>query len=272
LSTTRRILHVAFAFLLACCTLAAPPPRFSWPGGARAALSLSFDDARTSQVDVGLAVLDAEGVKATFYVVPGAVEQRLDAWKKVAASGHEIGNHSLTHPCSGNFPWARDKALEEYTVERMRRELTDASARLKELLGVLPETFAYPCGQAFVGRGLDTRSYVPLVAELFLAGRGWLDEAPTDPRRGDLAQVMGTEMDGKEFEELLPVLEQARETGGWVVLAGHEIGDGGRQTTRVALLRKLAPYARDPANGLWLAPVAAVARHIRSVQQKGDSR
>jgi peptidoglycan/xylan/chitin deacetylase (PgdA/CDA1 family) len=272
MSAARRVVPVAVFCLLPRAVPAAPPAPFPWPGGARAALSLSFDDARASQVDVGLAVLDAQGVKATFYVVPEAVERRLEGWRKVAAAGHEIGNHSLTHPCSGNFPWARRKALEDYTLDRMRRELVDANARVKELLGVAPETFAYPCGQSFVGRGRQTRSYVPVVAELFRAGRGWLDEAPNDPRYGDLAQVMAIEMDGKDFPEVLPALEQARETGAWVVLGGHEIGRGGRQTTRVSMLEKLLPYARDPAHGLWVAPVGTVARHIGTVQSKGDSR
>jgi peptidoglycan/xylan/chitin deacetylase (PgdA/CDA1 family) len=263
---------LVLAGLLAAPPPPAPPARFSWPHGARAALSLSFDDARASQVDTGLAVLDALGVKVTFYVVPGAVEQRLSGWKAAVASGHEIGNHSLVHPCSGNFAWARKKALEDYSYEKMQRELAEANARVQALLGVTPETFAYPCGQTFVGRGRGTRSFVPLVAEMFVAGRGWMAEAPQDPRAGDLAQVMGVEMDGKNFEHILPLLDQARETGGWLVLGGHEIGKGGRQTTRTAMLRRLVPYVLDPAHGFWVAPVATVARHVRSNHRQGDQR
>jgi peptidoglycan-N-acetylglucosamine deacetylase len=154
----------------------------------------------------------------------------------------------------------------------MRDELRQANARVAALLGVRPRTFAYPCGQTFVGRGRDTRSYVPLVAEMFLAGRGWMAEAPQDPRSGDLAQVMGVEMDEKDFEQVLPLLDQARETGGWLVLGGHEIGEGGRQTTRVALLRRLVPYVLDPANSLWVAPVGTVATYVKDRQGKGDSR
>jgi peptidoglycan/xylan/chitin deacetylase (PgdA/CDA1 family) len=245
--------------------------RVAWPGGARAALSLSFDDARPSQVDLGLDLLDELGAKVTFYVVPSAVEERLAGWQRAVAAGHEIGNHSLRHPCSGNFPWSRAKALESLSIEALRGELVQANARVKELLGVTPETFAYPCGQTFVGRGRETRSYVPVVAELFVAGRTWLAEAPNDPLHGDLAQVWGVEMDGKEFDDIRPALDQARETGGWLVLAGHEIGPEGRQTTRTRLLRKLLPYARDPAHGLWLAPVVSVARHVQNAHVKGDN-
>jgi peptidoglycan-N-acetylglucosamine deacetylase len=243
---------------------------FAWPEAAQAAVSLSFDDARTSQVDVGTALFDRHQVKVTFFVVPGSVEERLPGWKKAVAAGHEIGNHSLDHPCTGNFAWARSKALEDYTLEAMNRQMLQANQRLRELLDITPETFAYPCGQTFVGRGLDTRSYVPLVAGMFVAGRGWLDEGPNDPGFCDLAQVLGMEMDGKDFEQLRPALAQTREAGAWLVLAGHEVGREGPQTTRVTMLEKLLPYLRDPANGFWVAPIGAVARHIR--QQRGPGR
>jgi peptidoglycan-N-acetylglucosamine deacetylase len=241
-------------------------PAYPWPEGKRVALSLSFDDARLSQIDAGLALFDKHGVKATFYVVPSSVEKRLDGWKRAVAAGHEIGNHSLNHPCSGNFPWARKNALEEYTVEKMRAELEAANRRVKELLGVTPEVFAYPCGQKFVGRGKETRSYVPLVAELFLSGRGWMDEAPNDATYCDLAQVTGIEMDGKSFEQMRAVVEKAREAGQWVVLGGHEIGTQGAQTTRIAMLERLIKYAKDPANGVWLAPVGTVSRYVKERQ------
>jgi peptidoglycan/xylan/chitin deacetylase (PgdA/CDA1 family) len=240
---------------------------FSWPDGTRAAVSLSFDDARLSQIDAGMALLDRLGVTATFFVVPGAVEQRLDGWRRAVAMGHEIGNHSLHHPCSGNFPWARDKALEGYSLEQMRRELTEANRQIADLLGVTPPVFAYPCGQMFVGRGRETRSYVPIVAELFAAGRSYMDEAPNDPVYCDVAKVMGMDMDGRDFEDLRPVLEQVKEGALWLVLAGHEMGTDGVQTTRLAMLESLIAYARHPDNRLWVAPVGTVAGYV--VEQGG---
>lgn len=237
---------------------AAAPPA-AWPGGARMALSLSFDDGRESQVTQGLPVFARHGAKVTLYVVPSAVERLLDGWKQAAAAGHEIGSHSLTHSCSGNFLFSRQKALEEHSMARMREELVTANQRITDLLGVTPRTFAYPCGQTFVGRGRGTQSYVPLIAELFVAGRGWLDEAANDPSYVDLAQTMGVEMDGKDFAQIRPLLDEARKNGAWLVLAGHDIGASGRQTTRVAMLDDLLSYAKDPANGIWLATVAAAA-------------
>ena len=241
-----------------------PPQEFTWPEGTRAAVSLSFDDARSSQIEPGLAVLERLGAKATFYVVPARVESDLTGWKRLVAGGHEIGNHSLRHPCTGNFDWSRDAALENYTPEKIRQELVEASRQIEALLGVEPVTFAYPCGQAFVGRGLSTRSYVPVAAELFLASRGWLDETPSDPAFLDLAQVSGMSMDGMGFGSVKELVDSARESGQWLVLAGHEIGHSGRQTTLIRMLEQLVPYLKDPANKIWFETVESVARYVRA--------
>ena len=71
--------------------------QFHWPKGKKAAISLTFDDARPSQIDNGLPILDAHNLKATFYVSVGPVEQRLTEWRNAVANRHEIGNHTLTN-------------------------------------------------------------------------------------------------------------------------------------------------------------------------------
>ena len=236
---------------------------FRWPGEARAAVSLTFDDARSSQVREGRPVLGRLGAKATFYVVPVRVEDNLEGWKALVAEGHEIGCHSLRHPCTGNFAWSRDAALENYTLDEMRAELIEANRRIHELLGVEPVSFAYPCGQTFVGRGLETRSYVPLVAELFLSGRRWLDETANDPVFHDPAQVTGVSMDAMDFPAVRRLVEDASDKGQWLVLAGHDFGSSGAQTTRIEMLEKQIPYLQDPEHGIWFETVGTVARYLR---------
>jgi peptidoglycan-N-acetylglucosamine deacetylase len=152
---------------------------FAWPEGKRAAVSLSFDDARLSQIDTGLTVLKKKGVKVTFFVQPGGVEQRLAGWKQAVADGHEIANHTRTHPCTGNYEFSRNNALENYDLAKIAQEIDGASQEIYQQLGVKPRTFAYPCGQKFVGRGADVKSYVPLVAQRFVAGRGIWMSRPT---------------------------------------------------------------------------------------------
>ena len=244
---------------------------FKWPAGKKVALSLSFDDARLSNVDVGLPLFKKHDVQVTFYVNPPNMQSRMEGWKQAVKDGHEIGNHTMYHPCTGNFAWSRDKALEGYTLDKMRAELLTCNQQLEEMLGVTPTTFAYTCGQTYVGSGLDTKSYVPLIAELFTAGRGWLDENVNDPNFADFAQLLGMESDGKDFEtDILPLIEQATQAGAWLLLAGHEIGEEGNQTTKVAMLEKLIAYAKDPKNGIWLAPVNTIADYIN--EQRKSAR
>lgn len=274
---TKRIsslLYFCIVFLICSKISFAQESVFIWPEGKKMAISLSFDDARASQVDAGTALLDTYNVKATFYVQPPAVKNRLEGWKKAVAGGHEIGNHSISHPCSGNFSWSRENALEDYTLKQMREQLKAANKQIEELLGVKAEVFAYPCGQTFVGRGKNTQSYIPLVADIFISGRGWLAESANNPAFCDMAQLTGIEMDGKDFEDILPLIKSAQQAGQWVVLAGHEMGNSGPQTTRLAMLKKLIEYAQDPANKIWISPVGTVAKYVnehRKVAEYGSA-
>jgi peptidoglycan/xylan/chitin deacetylase (PgdA/CDA1 family) len=233
-----------------------------WPEGKRAAVSLSFDDGRASQVDKGLDVIDPTGVKVTFFVNPPAVKKRLEGWKRAVASGHEIGSHSVSHPCTGNFPWSRQNALEDYTLERMSRQLDDANAQIQELLGVHAVTFAYPCGQKFVGRGSETKSYVPLIGEKFLVGRGYMDEYDNDPRFCDLAEAGGIPFDDMDYIDMVKKIDQAAEHGGWIIFAGHDIGQKAFQVTDTIALAALCRYMQDPAHGVWVDTVEHIAKYV----------
>lgn len=237
---------------------------FAWPEGKRAAVSLSFDDARSSQIRNALPILGRHDVKATFYVKVTQVERAPDTWACALRHGHEIGNHSLHHACTGNFGWKDARVLEDYTFEEMEQELLEANRQLRELLGQTPATFAYPCGQTFVGRGVERRSYVPAVARHFIAGRGFRDEHFNNPQFCDLAKLGGTELDGVPFEELVDLVERAASTGCWIAFAGHDVfADARHQVVREDDLDRFCAYCRDPANGVWIDPIAAVASYVR---------
>ena len=246
---------------------------FHWPQGKRAAISLSFDDARPSQLDAGVPLLDRCAVKATFYVPPSRVGERIEDWKRAAANGHEIGNHSLRHSCSGNFGWKSRDVLENYTLERMEEELREANVQLENLLGVSPVSFAYPCGQTFVGRGVERKSYVPVVARQFLAGRGFRDEHFNPPWFCDLAKLGGTELDGLRFDQMVKIAGQAAERGLWVIFAGHDVGDeslhSGRQVTLAEDLERFCRYCTDAVNGIWIDTVAEIAAYVR--ENRGEA-
>lgn len=87
---------------------------FEWPEGKKMAITLTFDDARLTQIDKGIPLLDKYNVKGTFYVSHENMFKRMDKWREAVSNGHEVGNHTLTHPCTGNYALSDGIDLESY--------------------------------------------------------------------------------------------------------------------------------------------------------------
>src|SRR5437868_7851332 len=92
-----------------------------WPG-KKCAVVLTYDDALNVHLDNVIPLLDSLALKATFYLTaysPGCAK-RIDDWRKAAVRGHELGNHTLFHPCIGNAPgreWVtKDYDMSTYSV------------------------------------------------------------------------------------------------------------------------------------------------------------
>src|SRR5438309_814860 len=99
---SRRSLLSALSLGLGSLTLsghAVAQPRYGWPGGAKAAVSLTYDDGLNSQIDNAVPELDRHGFKATFFLTEQNIQQgrRLTDWQKLARDGHEVANHTVTH-------------------------------------------------------------------------------------------------------------------------------------------------------------------------------
>ncbi len=241
--------------------------KFSWPNKKTTAISLTFDDARLSQVDKGIPLLNQYGVKGTFYISPGNLKKRQIEWKEAIKKGHEIGNHTMTHPCSGNFNWVINNTLEDFTLFQMKEDMETANNLIDKTLGVKPFSFAYPCGQKFVGRDMNTKSYVPLVSSLFETGRGWRDEGANNPDFCDMAQLYGIELDGKTFADVKKIIE--KEKGNWIIFVGHEINTEGKQTSFLSTIDSLCKYTMEESNNIWIDNVHNIARFIKD--QRGES-
>jgi beta-glucosidase len=90
-----------------------------------------------------------------------------------------------------------------------------------------------------------------------------MDNTTADPRFCDFAQLPGIELDGRSFAEIRERIEAAREQGGWLILAGHEMDNGGRQTSLLSTIDSICSYAADPANEIWIDKVDAVSSYLR---------
>jgi hypothetical protein len=149
------------------------------PRDCRAAVSLTFDDGTRTQRELAVPVLAEHGLRGTFYLNPGDTtpgagdwRDRLAPWTAVGQAGHELGNHTLTHPCPRLLS-ARTPAhcLESLTLAQIEHEIAEAQGRLQELTGVAERSLAYPCCGDFVGEGPAQQSYVPVVARYHATAR-----------------------------------------------------------------------------------------------------
>lgn len=228
------------------------------------AVSLSFDDGTKNQLEKAVPLLDEFGFKGTFYVQPYGDGWRTEyaPWKEVAAAGHEIGNHTVSHFCSKNVD-TEGTGLEELSVDDIEKDILAAQERLAQIAPHQERwTFAYPCSCTFVGRGLSRRSYVPVIARHFLAGRtvgeyGFANR----PDVADLACVWGLSVERMSGFEMIGLVEELTSRGQWVILVFHEI-DGHRLTVGRYELRMLLRYLQRRSGEIWTSPVANVAGKI----------
>jgi peptidoglycan/xylan/chitin deacetylase (PgdA/CDA1 family) len=84
-------------------------------------VALTFDDGPTpAYTDGVLDVLRERGVKATFFLIGADAETNIDQVRALVADGHELGNHTFTHP---------DMTLASVDKARDEVERTDAVIR-----------------------------------------------------------------------------------------------------------------------------------------------
>ena len=99
-------------------------------------IALTFDDGPhpkyTMQI---LEVLDEYHIPATFFFVGENVSYYSDTAREVAKRGHEIGNHTYSHPCASK---QSEKAL--------REELAKCDDIIRSVTGVAPKLFRPPQG------------------------------------------------------------------------------------------------------------------------------
>jgi peptidoglycan/xylan/chitin deacetylase (PgdA/CDA1 family) len=237
---------------------AAPRP---WPGGARAAVSLTYDDGLNSQLDHVLPALNARGWRGTFFLVRDNVDARIDDWVKAAKPGHEIGNHTVSHQCAlGGYTEASAFAA---------REVLPMEAYLDQHFGPRPmRLFAYPCGFLGLGKGdlHDRLGRYRQALEGTIAAARTVSGGPNDPQtvRADRLDLNAFEptYDSASLGPARRYLDATIASGGWAMLVFHEVlpdrmGEG---DTAVAVHdRILDLIANRP---LWCAPMGEVFAHL----------
>ncbi len=246
-----------------------------WLEGYSGALSLTFDDGRPNQIEKAIPILDDLGFKGTFYVCPSGTEwtEKLTPWIKVHKNGHEIGNHTISHICSRSLsPNRNDRCLENITLDDIEGDIVEASKRIRSLIPEQKDfTFCYPCYNNHVGHGSSRKSYVPIVAKYFPAGRG-IGEFPFGnfPATCDLHYLWSWPVEGKSGIELVGLAERTASLSQWGIMTIHGIDDGGNLSLSMSAFRELCNFLDRNRDRILVAPMVDVAQRIIEWRQKSN--
>ncbi len=100
-------------------------------------VAISFDAAwGADDTDTLLQILEENDVKTTFFMCGYWVDKYPEEVKKIAEAGHDLGNHSATHP-----------HMSQLSKEQIKEELITTGNKIEELTGVKSELFRPPFGE-----------------------------------------------------------------------------------------------------------------------------
>jgi peptidoglycan-N-acetylglucosamine deacetylase len=230
------------------------------------AVVLTYDDALNVHLDMVLPVLDTVNIKATFYVYGNSVvfQNRIDEWKSLALDGHELGNHSLFHPCNGKNKgneWVKkDYDLQYYSIERILDEIKLANTLLKTIDGKTKRTYAYPCGDKMV----EEENYKNELHQIFPAARG-TSIGLNKFSEIDLYDIKIYPVNDKSGDELIQIVQEAQNEQALVVFMFH--GVGGEHETNISLgeHNKLINYLNENRKSIWTAPLVEIVEYLNTL-------
>ncbi len=172
-------------------------------------IAVSFDAAWGGEKTIKiLDILDENGIKATFFLVDIWTQRFPELVKEIAARGHEIGNHSTTHP-----------KMSSLSRDRIAQELETMSANVEKLIGTRPTLFRPPYGDYNNDVVLTARQNGYEAVQWSVDSLDWknkgvqplIDRATKNVKSGDIVLFHN---DSQYIVEALPaVLKSYREQG-----------------------------------------------------------
>jgi peptidoglycan/xylan/chitin deacetylase (PgdA/CDA1 family) len=256
------------SFALTSFTVAAEEPlpqQQSWPGGAKAAVSLSYDDALASQLDHAVSALAAHHLKATFYLTlnADAYKTRQSEWQALAKAGHELGNHSVHHACRAslaNREWVSpEQDLDHLTVAKISAEIRATNQQLLKLDQQTSRTFTPPCGDTQAKDGDYLASVAPLFSGIKVLG----------PAVTSMEQLAGKQLPTwfpvePTLQQLIDYIEEAAKNGTIASITFHGVG-GDHMQVDAKVHQQFLAYLAKHRDRFWVDTYHNISLHLEQI-------
>jgi sialate O-acetylesterase len=236
--------------------------------GKKSAVVITYDDAINEHLDNAIPVLDSLGLKATFYITAfsASMQTRMNEWKKLAMKGHELGNHTLYHPCIGGKgrEWlSKEYDMSNYTVKRMVDETKMTNLFLQALDGKTKRTFAFTCGDMKI----SDLSFIDSMRNDFIAARAVRNQMHKI-NEVDLYNVDCFMVNGETSAQMIEWVKKAEEKNSLLVILFHGVGGGNALNVSIQDHREFLQYLKKNEKEMWIAPMIEVAEHIKNYQKQ----
>ncbi|NJB72239.1 sialate O-acetylesterase [Saonia flava] len=237
--------------------------------GKKGAVILTYDDALNVHLDNVQPLLDSLNLKGTFYVstYSDAFRNRINDWKKLAESGHELANHTIFHPCIGkeSRPWVNENYdMGTYTVKRMVDEIKINNTLLEAIDGKKERTFAYTCGD-FTVNGNDF--FIEGLKDDLVAARAVRSEMHTIDEI-DIYSMDSYAIVGESGEQMINLVKQAVENNSLLIFLFHGVGGEHSMDVSLSAHKELLEYLKQHESEVWTATLLDAVKNIKKHQSK----
>ncbi|MCE7067106.1 sialate O-acetylesterase [Dyadobacter sp. CY326] len=236
--------------------------------GKKCAVVLTYDDALNVHLDNVIPALDSLSLKGSFYLTASsdAARNRIKDWRAAAANGHELGNHTLYHPCDATAPgmsWVKPEYdLSKYSLSRIQDEIRMCNAFLKSIDGLDKRTFAFTCGHKKVAEG----AFIQTLTDEFIAARAVRHEMHSlnEQKLMDIDCYAMAEQSGKD---MIKLVKQAQESGKLLVFLFHGVGGEHALNVSNQAHSELLHYLKENEKDIYVDTMRNVAEHIQEVKK-----
>jgi len=254
---------VALGLVLAASARAQQPVQ--WPHGKKAAIVLTYDDSLHSQLEIAIPQLNEVGFKGTFFLNGTFPPEDVSRWRAVAAAGHELGNHSVFHPCpEAAFPSEPQFHTENHSIAGMLREIGAMNTFLFALDGKTTRTYGVPCSQTLVGGQDYTEALRASGLIRYVRTGGTGDGVVADPAKLDPFRVPSRMFSVESgTADLIGFVDSVRKSGGMGVFMFHGVGGDYLNVTAEAH-HALLRYLKQHEDEIWVGTFQEVMDFVKA--------
>ncbi len=181
-------------------------------------VAISFDAAWGNEyTSFILDTLDKYNIKSTFFLVGFWVDKYPEDVKEIAKRGHDVGNHSTTHP-----------NMSQLSKEKMIEELSITGNKIEELTGVKPTLFRPPFGDYndLLIRTCREEGYYPIQWDVDsldwkeLGAQSVIDRVTRNIKNGSIVLFHNN---AKDIRDYLPVVIERLQEAGYEIVPISEL-------------------------------------------------